>query len=450
MPGLAARVEETDRWRQAEARSSGAHLGGLTGGSAGAGRRLAEAGRKLEAAPGAKQALADGKLSLDQAEQIAEAVAETAWSAKPEVASQAEEVERRLLEVAAAQDLARLRDAAAKAKQTARDEARTRRVQHDTRHLRRRAFDDGSVGGQFKLPAAVGGQLWAIVDRLAQHRFETARREGLREGRDAYAADALCLAVGVNPPVHPDRPQSGPAATATGNTHSGAPDTGPAAAGEAAAGEADTVAGAAAPGPPSVSVPEEQGDSSQAPSAAPTGAVPEPRVNLHRELVVIVDADSLRAGAVGPDGTCEIPGVGPVPVQTARELLGEAAVSIVMKQGVDIASVTLGGRRLSKAMRLAMLARHGWCCTDCQTPYALQGDHDTPYALTRHTTLSELKPRCPADHLRKTRREAAQTTAAGRERAAQARQADHTDHTRRRVYRALISILALILLTRGP
>ena len=131
-------------------------------------------------------------------------------------------------------------------------------------------------------------------------------------------------------------------------------------------------------------------------------------------------------------------------MQTARELLGEAGVSIVVKQGVDIAHVALGGRRLSKSIRLAMLARHGWCCSDCGTPHALQGDHDEPYALTQHTTLAELRPRCPVDHLRKTKREAAQTTAAGRARAAQARKAD------RRALAAAVATLTLLLLARGP
>ncbi|MGI8794419.1 MAG: hypothetical protein ACR2H3_14810, partial [Acidimicrobiales bacterium] len=61
MAGYAARVTETERWRLAGARSADAHVGSLTGGSAGSGRRLAETGRRLEDAPEAKKALAEGR-----------------------------------------------------------------------------------------------------------------------------------------------------------------------------------------------------------------------------------------------------------------------------------------------------------------------------------------------------------------------------------------------------
>lgn len=396
LAALAARVADTGRWKQAEATSPEAHVGSLTGESAGSGRRLLDAGRKLEDAPGAKRALGAGKLSLDQAAEIASAVSETAASADPEVAGRAGEVEARLLEVAEAGDLARLRDAAAKAKQAARDEAHQRRVQHDTRHLRRRAFDDGSVGGSFKLPPGVASEVWGVLDRLTAHHFDRARRAGVRYPRDAYAADALCTAIGVAPSVHPDRV---------------------------------VPVGAGCP------TDERQGRAR---------AVPEPQVNLHKELVVVVDAASLINGRLGPDGTCEIPGVGPVPVQTARELLGDAGVSIVVTKGVDIANVTLGGRRLSKSMRLAMLASGRWRCGDCGTPYRLQGDHDEPFALSQHTKLDELIPRCPVCHDRKSRREAPRTIAAGRARARQSRSAQ------RRVAAAVIAALSLTLLSRGP
>ncbi|MGI8793576.1 MAG: hypothetical protein ACR2H3_10425, partial [Acidimicrobiales bacterium] len=393
MAGYAARVTETERWRLAGARSADAHLGSLTGGSTGSGRRLAETGRRLVDAPEAKKALAEGRLSLDQAEQVAGAVSETVGSPDDRVAGGAAEVERRLLEVAAGGDLAGLRDAAAQAKQAARDEARTRRVQHDTRQLRKRSFDDGSVGGQFKLPPWVAGEVWAVLDRLTEHRFDQQRRAGVRDQREAYAADALCAALGIEPSVHPDRDVP-------------------------AAGEPD------------------ESDEQTSANGEQGKVVGEPRVNIHKELVVVVDADSLRNGTVGPDGTCEIPGVGPVPVQAARDLLGEVGVSIVVNNGVDIANVTLGGRRLSKSMRLAMLAGHGWRCGDCGTPYRLQNDHDKPYAITRHTRLDELRPRCEVCHGVKTRREASLTAEAGRD--------------WHRAAANIIAALTLILLPRGP
>lgn len=45
LAALAARVADTGRWKQAEATSPEAHVGSLTGESAGSGRRLVDAGR---------------------------------------------------------------------------------------------------------------------------------------------------------------------------------------------------------------------------------------------------------------------------------------------------------------------------------------------------------------------------------------------------------------------
>src|SRR6185295_8267175 len=58
------------------------------------------------------------------------------------------------------------------------------------------------------------------------------------------------------------------------------------------------------------------------------------------KVIVVVDAAALRRGAVESGETCEIRGVGPVPVTTVRELLGEAALAIVIKHGVDVLNVT--------------------------------------------------------------------------------------------------------------
>jgi hypothetical protein len=41
---------------------------------------------------------------------------------------------------------------------------------------------------------------------------------------------------------------------------------------------------------------------------------------------------------------CEITGVGPVPVEVARRLLGESILKLVITNGVDVANVTHLGR----------------------------------------------------------------------------------------------------------
>ena len=58
---------------------------------------------------------------------------------------------------------------------------------------------------------------------------------------------------------------------------------------------------------------------------------------------VRVDAAALRRGYVEDGEVCEIAGVGPVPVATARALLPEAFLKVVIADGVDVVSVSPPG-----------------------------------------------------------------------------------------------------------
>src|SRR6202041_598154 len=64
--------------------------------------------------------------------------------------------------------------------------------------------------------------------------------------------------------------------------------------------------------------------------------------------VVLVDATSLRRGTTKGDELCEIEGVGPVSVEAATELIGEASLQFVIKDGVDIATVTGSTRAIAQ------------------------------------------------------------------------------------------------------
>ncbi|HEY1734896.1 MAG TPA: hypothetical protein VGG23_10640, partial [Acidimicrobiales bacterium] len=57
-------------------------------------------------------------------------------------------------------------------------------------------------------------------------------------------------------------------------------------------------------------------------------------------VLVRVDAAALLRGAVCGDEVCEIRGVGPVPVATARALLGEGFFTLLVTDGVDVRTVT--------------------------------------------------------------------------------------------------------------
>jgi hypothetical protein len=128
-----------------------------------------------------------------------------------------------------------------------------------------------------------------------------------------------------------------------------------------------------------------------------------------------------RAGGGGdrdlhPGERCEIAGVGPVSLQAARHLLGDAVAAVVIRDGVDILNVTCLGRRLSRELKIALSEKDPYC-VDCGSDLHLEDDHDTPVALDGPTTLANLHGRCRRCHRQKTRREATATIRAGRHKA---------------------------------
>jgi hypothetical protein len=84
---------------------------------------------------------------------------------------------------------------------------------------------------------------------------------------------------------------------------------------------------------------------------------------------VNVDAEKLVDGDE-TEGVCEIKGVGPVPVATARELMGDALLTILVKKGVDVTSIAHdGSKTLPASVRRAVLARDPECVVDiCSAP----------------------------------------------------------------------------------
>ena len=53
--------------------------------------------------------------------------------------------------------------------------------------------------------------------------------------------------------------------------------------------------------------------------------------------------DALVRGAVDGEETCEIAGLGPIPVRIARTLLGDAILELAITKGVDVANLTHQG-----------------------------------------------------------------------------------------------------------
>jgi hypothetical protein len=116
-----------------------------------------------------------------------------------------------------------------------------------------------------------------------------------------------------------------------------------------------------------------------------------------------VDAEALRRGEVEGDELCEITGVGPIPVERARHLLGEAVLKLVITKGVDVLNVTSLGRGPTAAQKVALAWLMPTCtaegCSRTHTEY----DHRVDFRDTHHTRLDELDPLCDGHHDKKSR-----------------------------------------------
>lgn len=122
-----------------------------------------------------------------------------------------------------------------------------------------------------------------------------------------------------------------------------------------------------------------------------------------QEGIVLVNLESLHRGSVRAGETCEIPGVGPVPVDVARDLLGDALLRVVIQDGVDVRTVVHAGRLASDVQRTAIEVRQRGRCARSTCGRAIaEIDHVTGFTITGATPLDDLAGLCRFDHLAKT------------------------------------------------
>jgi hypothetical protein len=116
-----------------------------------------------------------------------------------------------------------------------------------------------------------------------------------------------------------------------------------------------------------------------------------------------VDWTALVRGRTVPGEVCEIPGVGPVPVARARELLGDALLEVVLASGVDVASIATGSRYVARSLRVALEERDSCCIgLGCASEGYYEVDHDQPFAVGGPTVLENLDRLCAHHHDLKT------------------------------------------------
>jgi hypothetical protein len=132
-------------------------------------------------------------------------------------------------------------------------------------------------------------------------------------------------------------------------------------------------------------------------------AEPSAKRGVTTMLHVVIDHGALVRGEVLPGERCEIPGVGPVNVEWARSLLGEAFLTAVIKKGHDIATVAHLGRHVPAAVRTAMVIGGRECEIEgCNHRGYLERDHTHDHAKGGVTALWNLAWLCAVHHRRKT------------------------------------------------
>jgi len=122
------------------------------------------------------------------------------------------------------------------------------------------------------------------------------------------------------------------------------------------------------------------------------------------QAVVVIDAAALRRGTAEGDEICEIEGIGPVSVEAATELLTEASLRYIIREGFDIKTVTTLTRDVAAAIEAALIVRDRTCARPgCGKRLGLETDHrDVDFSDDGPTELDNLVRLCPQCHDLKT------------------------------------------------
>ena len=118
---------------------------------------------------------------------------------------------------------------------------------------------------------------------------------------------------------------------------------------------------------------------------------------------VRVDHAALVRGHTEEGETCDIPGVGPIPVASARALAADCILKVLVTKGVDVVAVAHGGRTIPAHVRSALEARDPVCVIPgCAERKGLEIDHLVPFAEGGPSTLDNLVRACHFHHGLKT------------------------------------------------
>ncbi len=120
-----------------------------------------------------------------------------------------------------------------------------------------------------------------------------------------------------------------------------------------------------------------------------------------------VDLPALLRGHRTKGEVCEIPGIdSPIPVATARALIGDAFLELFIAEGTDVRTVVTDTRHVARALQIALEERDSVCCVPgCSQSMGLERDHwETDFIKGGETSIANLAMLCPHHHDQKTYR----------------------------------------------
>jgi hypothetical protein len=108
-------------------------------------------------------------------------------------------------------------------------------------------------------------------------------------------------------------------------------------------------------------------------------------------------------GELAPGETCEVPGVGPIPVCAARAFASDAFLAVIVADGQDIKAVSHLGRTIPDRLMTALIERDPVCVVPgCAEHEDLAFDHVIPVHRRGPTSLHNLARLCRWHHYLKT------------------------------------------------
>jgi hypothetical protein len=382
----ATRVVESHRHTGSGHRSGPEWLASLTGESVGNACDVLKLGQALDHHPEVEEAFREGRLSGARATLVAGAA-----RVNPSR-------EHELVEGAAGDTLRQLKARCLKAKaegRSAGDAARHAAAIRASRRCRTWTDTDGAFRLDALLTPEAGASVLASLGAQADRFFEQGRKSGLHEPPDAYAADALvALVTGRGILGAGNRGRAGSGGNGGGAKTAGR--TGPG----SDPGSSSGSGSGSDPGSSSGSGSGSDASSEQSDPGRPGPRLPDPKAVVH----VRVDLDALRRGSLDQGEVCEIPGVGPIPVQSARDLLGDALCHLVITNGVDVTTVCRLGRSIPAALDVALTERDRCCVVPgCDVTQGLERDHwRIAFADGGPTCLENLALLCAHHHYQRT------------------------------------------------